>query len=602
MSNLPQWLTPSGNIITQLEGDTVSFQLDFFNPHISGLTITLIAGQLPSGITLSPSGLISGTLPLEPIQRTYEFTIRIANGVGISDRSFNILIQDTTPSWSDPSNLGIVPFGSFFEYQYFVFDPGAQTQSFQKIRGQLPPGMYLDKNGVLSGIPEPVNVDTQFEFDVRCWLDGEKFEDRSFSIVISVTGNRPPVWLTPSGLIGFIDNVNPFEFEFHAGDADFDTLTFTGMGLPPGLTLSNDGVLSGTLINGNPQEYAFVITVSDGQTPVSRQFRLIANQTQEFPITWITPSGNLGTMCEGERSLLGVQATSESRTLFYEIVSGSLPPGLFLNPNNGEIWGIAQEQGSQTTYTFDIEVTNNTISDTRQFAITIQDCLQPGSQRVELILTGNLRDQFYELVTSLPPNQPSDWFRQGSPGFGLLKTPRILVCENVAADDFDQLYNILTGFNQSELIFGKVEFAKVIKNGQTVYEVLYRRVYDSLDGALTPDFDDPSSNLTIRPGSLRNLRQTILDNIQPSGPSHLLPAWMTSEQIAGQPDTALGWTPALVFAHVQPGRGEQLSSVLNNLMNQSNRTLYQARIPVDRFLISPTADSTFAPTFLFFGG
>ena len=129
------------------------------------------------------------------------------------------------------------------------------TVTFSLIAGSLPRGLRLVGNAI-KGSPVEVKVYTESKFVIRA-DDGTDIEDRTFTI--GIDGSDIPLWLTKEGFL----NVGPAEayfvldnaqvnFQLEAYDSDItagDKLEFylipNGGVLPPGLTLSKDGLISG---------------------------------------------------------------------------------------------------------------------------------------------------------------------------------------------------------------------------------------------------------------------------------------------------------------------------------------------------------------------
>jgi hypothetical protein len=127
--------------------------------------------------------------------------------------------------------------------------------TYSLIAGNLPRGLRLNGN-VISGSPVEVKRYTTSRFVIRA-NDGSDIEDRTFSL--SIDGADIPEWLTREGFLNVgpakayfvLDNAR-VDFQLEATDTDLtagDELEFylTPMGglLPPGLSLSRDGVISG---------------------------------------------------------------------------------------------------------------------------------------------------------------------------------------------------------------------------------------------------------------------------------------------------------------------------------------------------------------------
>jgi hypothetical protein len=127
--------------------------------------------------------------------------------------------------------------------------------TFSLIAGNLPRGLRLSGNSI-SGSPTEVRTFTESRFVIRA-SDGQDIEDRTFKL--SVDGSDIPEWITREGFLQVGDNNSYFvldnsyvNFSLSATDPDLiagDTLEYylvpQGGTLPPGLSLSKTGVISG---------------------------------------------------------------------------------------------------------------------------------------------------------------------------------------------------------------------------------------------------------------------------------------------------------------------------------------------------------------------
>lgn len=125
------------------------------------------------------------------------------------------------------------------------------------ISGKLPPGMRLENNTV-KGVPFEVSIDMQYTVVFRAERDDE-FEDRTLNFI--VTGSDGPQWMTKDGLLPvgnngayFILDNSIIDFQLVAVDSDIfagDRLEYfisdNDGTLPPGITLTNDGRLTGVV-------------------------------------------------------------------------------------------------------------------------------------------------------------------------------------------------------------------------------------------------------------------------------------------------------------------------------------------------------------------
>ena len=129
------------------------------------------------------------------------------------------------------------------------------TVAYSLIAGSLPRGLKLI-NGAIKGSPTEVKVYTESRFVIRA-SDGVDIEDRTFKL--AVDGSDKPIWLTAEGFLNvgeaeayFVLDNAPVNFQLEARDPDLiagGTLEYylmpNGGLLPPGLSLSKSGLISG---------------------------------------------------------------------------------------------------------------------------------------------------------------------------------------------------------------------------------------------------------------------------------------------------------------------------------------------------------------------
>ena len=314
-----QWITPAGSLANLLIGVPVSVQLEAFDTTNSGATaIWSLSGQdtLPPGLTLSSSGIISGTPEYSSPSNNYfttinyNFTVRLTssdntqaideNGLVQPYRTFTIIITNVINqdfNWVTSSgNLGTVPNGEYYSLPIKAETTGNANITYSFLSGELPSGMQVLKTGYLQGVPtfvNPVAVDQNqtYRFTIRATTNTGHVNDRSFSL--TVTNIYGPV-ITPNSPLEFIydpitnsdvvTNYPPGVVVLGAAfDGDYYSQQLTVFelnpnvkiqwsiksgSLPLGVTLSQNGLLSGyiqplQLVNGNgPPGY-------DGDTVVN---------------------------------------------------------------------------------------------------------------------------------------------------------------------------------------------------------------------------------------------------------------------------------------------------------------------------------------------
>ena len=182
----PVWTTTAGKIASIEEQASFSLQLEANDLGDStAIVYSLIAGSLPSGISLTSTGLLTGT-PAEVAKRTlYTFVVRATAGSAITDRTFTLDVKgpdepsfttvagqlnrplstvyttdssstcDSTLSTADTTGNVTVLDGSFIEFDIVATDTdtaAGQNLVYEIVQGSLPPGVTMTTGGKISGI------------------------------------------------------------------------------------------------------------------------------------------------------------------------------------------------------------------------------------------------------------------------------------------------------------------------------------------------------------------------------------------------------------------------------------------------------------------
>ena len=233
---------------------------------------TVTAGTLPAGLTLNANtGVLSGT---PNAQGSFAFTLQAANGTLPNATSAQTVVvnPDTFITSGAPAVATVS-----FAYSHTFTAGGLQPITFAVTAGTLPAWATLNAaTGMLSGTPTSTG---NFSFTVTAM---SSVAAASQAVVLTV---NPPVAPTiSSGTPLGIGSINQFySFTFAAtGTSPFSFSQAAGT-LPPGLTLSPAGVLSGTpttaglaifsvqaangvLPNAVTADFAVKVTISDVST------------------------------------------------------------------------------------------------------------------------------------------------------------------------------------------------------------------------------------------------------------------------------------------------------------------------------------------------
>lgn len=309
-------------------------------------TWSLVPGQgdLPAGLSLAASGLISGTPTADG---TFGFTVQATDS--------------TTPSQTATQHLSIAvadPLGiSTLELPDGVVNTpysltlnatgGTQPYTWSVKSGVLPDGLSLNPaTGVISGTPTKA-VDTAFSVvatDAGHPLRTATSQPLTLIVVPVLTGTTTSL---PQAAVAQVGGYNA-QLTAAGGTGPY-VWTLTGT-LPPGLSLSTTGQ-----ITGQPTQtgvFPFSVQMTDASSPP-------LSSTEALTITVV---GSLQVTTQSlPDALVGVPysqaltAAGGTAPYTWAIATGSLPTGLTLNPVIGIISGTTlQATTSPVAITFSV--------------------------------------------------------------------------------------------------------------------------------------------------------------------------------------------------------------------------------------------------------
>ena len=149
-------------------------------------------------------------------------------------------------------------------YFYFNASGGSASFTWAVTSGALPGGLALAPDGSLSGTPTAAG---SFAFTVTA-TDSAQTSGKG-SQPFSITIDKPAPVQISSGQMppaGVHDTAYGFTFTADGGYLPLSWAVTAGT-LPPGLTLTSDGTISGTPTAASPTPFAFTVTVTDSGTP-----------------------------------------------------------------------------------------------------------------------------------------------------------------------------------------------------------------------------------------------------------------------------------------------------------------------------------------------
>lgn len=330
---------------------------------------TIIGGSLPPGLFLNPGpGTIYGT---PTVAGVYAFTAQVVDTGDSSSDTCSATITVVTvvaPLSVSCNNPPVGTVGTPYSHD-FIIEGGEEPYSVVVTNGILPPGLFVNNQGTLSGTP---NTAGTYGFQLRVFDSGNPARNASAQCFITV--NQPAQLLTiacnnpPAGTVGVFYSHTPLT---NGGTQPYNITVSVGS-LPTGLFLNNTiGTIAGTPTTAGT--YNFTLHISDqvgAQNNVSCSIVINASTAALAISCNNPPAGTVATPY-----LHSVTVTGGNLPYTFSLVSGALPPGLSLVSVNGTITGTPTTVGS---YVFGVQVRDlNNVVSTANCAITINSTFLP---------------------------------------------------------------------------------------------------------------------------------------------------------------------------------------------------------------------------------
>ena len=308
-------------------------------------------GTLPTGLTLGTNGVLTGT---PSAAGSYTFTVTATDNIGASaNQTYTVAVNPpvtiatTLPNWT--VNQG--------GYSQSINASGGTGSLTYTATGTIPPGLTLSSTGVFAGTPSTAG---SFPFTVTATDTLGASGSNSYTIVIN-----PPVMVTATSLATWTSNLAGYNQTITASGGTAP-LTFgvPAASLPPGLTLSSSGVLSGTPAQAGT--FTFTVTVTDvigasgNQSFTAAVNPAVAITTSTLPDWTVNVAGYNQTI------------TGSGGTGSLSFNTTGLPTGLSLS-SSGILTGTPSATG---TFTFAVTATDSLgASASQSYTITINNVL-----------------------------------------------------------------------------------------------------------------------------------------------------------------------------------------------------------------------------------
>lgn len=330
------------------------------------LTWTLDPGSaLPPGLTLNSNGTFSGTA-LSP--GIFNFTFTVTDSAGNTFRGYaNIDIGPATPFSQIPFNLGTFPIG---EIDYALTEVGGNgTETWNLAAGSkpLPPGMAVRPDvppwfppNAAAGIIGVATTAGTYPFTLQVTSGGNSSTENVTMKISNLT--LKDGYRIPDGFVSTQYNYTLTALN-NAGPVTWSS----NYGMPPGLTLSANGVLSGTPTQ--PGFYNIGLQINDGTDTVGWQTGLNISTIQITTTSACAPGTPDCLPSVPQYSVYNYPVHASGGTPPYQYTTNSLPNGLAIDQNTGVISG--NDNAGPGTWYFNLTVTDaNQVSYAKPMSIT----------------------------------------------------------------------------------------------------------------------------------------------------------------------------------------------------------------------------------------
>jgi len=370
------------------ESTAYSYQVVATDADNDALTYSLT--QNPSWLSISSSGLISGTAPAVTADTNYAVTIRVSDSKDFATQTYNLIVRNNgivIPPDTTPPVINIIYPVNSADYTSHI-----TSINYTATDANLASCWYSLNNGVtnvtvlcnnlITGISSVQGANT-WKIYANDTAGNIASRSVTFNVNILVIPNNPPV--ITSTAITSVNESTAYSYQVIATDADNDVLTYSLTTAPAWLSINSaTGLISGTApdVSANTN-FNIVITVSDGVDIVTQSYTLTVVNIVSPPGDTIPPVINIisptnGATYASHITSINYTATDANlATCWYTLDNGVTN---VTTTCNALITGITSLEGTNTWRVYANDTAGNTASQTVIFTVDL-----PGGNNIPII-------------------------------------------------------------------------------------------------------------------------------------------------------------------------------------------------------------------------
>jgi large repetitive protein len=309
----------------------------------------------PSGMTINAA---TGLIYWRPGSTgSYSVTVRVTDPSGLyATQSYKVSVVSKPDSNSSPrinsSPVTTATAGVAYSYDVNATDSNGDTVYYRLYTAQT--GMTIDlATGMISWTPTSAQTGSKsVTVEALDSKGGRATQSFTIKVAATVGTNNPPAITNPgnqSHVKGALVSL-----QIQASDPDGDSVNFSATGLPAGLSISSNGLISGIISSSALSTNNVVVTVTDGTLSSSISFTWAVTGTtlNKPPVISSTP---VTSVYKGRLYTYSVKASDpDGDTLTYSLTTK--PSGMTINSTSGQISWTPSSTG---TYSVKVRVTDS---------------------------------------------------------------------------------------------------------------------------------------------------------------------------------------------------------------------------------------------------